>query len=250
MDACNQNPPTTKPAAGNSRARSGADGALIVNGSISGSPVTISGGALGGIGIISGAAVAVNSGATLAPGPTAGFGILTIRNILTLAAGSATLVPVQHSPLTNDAVNISGTLFAGGTLFVANSALDLTNGDSFKLFIAPNFSGNFTNIILPPLADRLFWNTNTLKTAGTISVVALTSPTIANIQIAGANLVISGTGGPSSWPYSVLSATNLTAAQWNSIATNQFDADGNYSLAVTNAVNLNQPQTFYQLQLQ
>ena len=80
--------------------------------------------------------------------------------------------------------------------------------------------------------------------------MALTSPTIANVQLSGANLIISGTNGVNSWPYFILSATNLAAAQWIPIATNQFDTGGNFSLTLTNAVDPNQPQTFYQLQLQ
>lgn len=227
------------------------NGTLVVNGSLSGAPVIVAGGALAGVGTIAGAPVMVGPGVTFAPGPVAGFGILTISNNLTLAGESTTLMQAQHSPLTNDALRVSGMLFASGTLIVTNGgALDLTNGDSFKLFIAPNFSGGFTNIILPTLTDGLLWNTNTLASAGTISVVALTSPAISNVQISGLNLVISGTSGINSWPYWVLTSTNLSAGQWNSIATNQFDAAGNFSLTLTNTVDPSQPRTFYKLQLQ
>ena len=34
------------------------------------------------------------------------------------------------------------------------------------------------------------------------------------------------------------------------IFTNQFDTTGNFSVIVTNAIDPNQPQTFYKLQLQ
>jgi autotransporter-associated beta strand protein len=225
------------------------NGLLVVNGSFNGSSVTVFGGGLGGGGVISGAAVVVNSGATLAPGPTAGFGILTISNNLTLAAGSTMFVPVQHSPLTNAAVKISGTLFAGGTLIVTNSALDLTNGDSFKLFITPNFSGAFTNLILPPLADGLVWNTNALKISGTLSVAALAPPTIGGLALTGTSLTGSGSGGIPYWTYYVLTSTNLTfATPWTPVATNQFDVGGNFLF--TNTIAPGQPQTFFRLQLQ
>ncbi len=83
----------------------------------SGAVAVNSGGTLAGTGIISGA-VTVNSGGALAPGNP--LGTLTISNNLTLAAGSTTFMQVQHSPLTNNAVKISGTLTEGGTLNVTN----------------------------------------------------------------------------------------------------------------------------------
>jgi len=207
-----------------------------------------SGGTLGGTGIITGA-VTVNSGGALAPGNS--LGTLTISNNLTLVAGSTTFMQIQHSPLTNDMVKISGTLTAGGTLNVTNiGAGAFANGDTFKLFNVVGYSGSFTGFVLPPLMGNLVWNTNTLKNSGTLSVVALAPPRISGIQINGTNLVMSGSGGASLWPYFLLASTNLAlpAAQWMSVASNQFDMDGNF--AVTNAVNPSWPQTFYRLELQ
>jgi autotransporter-associated beta strand protein len=225
------------------------NGTLLINGSFNGSPVTVSGGTLGGGGVISGAPVAVNSGGTFAPGSP--FGTLTVSNNLTLAGGSTASFLVQHSPLMNSAVKVSGTLFAGGTLSVTDAGSGtLDNGDSFQLITAGNASGGFTNLILPPLTGSLVWNTNTLNTSGTISVVTLTSPTIGNLQIAAGNLTISGTGGVNSWPYVVFSSTNLTAGPWIPIAASQCDYAGNFSLVLTNVFNSGQPQTFYKLQLQ
>ena len=156
-------------------------GTLLVNnlggsGTGSGNVTVASGGALGGKGIISGA-VTVNSGGALAPGNP--LGTLTISNNLTLAAGSTTFMQVQHSPQTNNAAKISGTLAEGGTLNV--TYLGVTgpvNGDSFKLFSAANYSGAFAGFDLPPLTGNLVWNTNVLINSGVLSVVALTSPVI------------------------------------------------------------------------
>ena len=78
--------------------------------------------------------------------------------------------------------------------------------------------------------------------------MTLTPPTIADIQIAGGKLVVNGSGGVNSWPFLLLASTNLAAAQWVPVATNQFDAAGNFIL--TNAINPDWPQTFYRLQLQ
>jgi hypothetical protein len=86
-----------------------------------------------------------------------------------------------------------------------------------------------------------------LNTNGTISVITLTSPTISGIQNDGGNLILSGSGGPSGWPYIVLSTTELNSS-WVPVATNYFDALGNFSS--TNAFNPNQSQLFYKLQLQ
>jgi autotransporter-associated beta strand protein len=228
-------------------------GTLLVNnlaGSATGTNLVAvnSGGTLAGTGIISGA-VAVNTGGVFASGNP--LGTLTISNNLTLATGSTTLIQVQHLPLTNNAAKITGTLAEVGTLWVTNTGTSaLTNGDSFQLFNATSYSGAFTSLVLPSLAGNLLWNTNTVNTSGALSVVALTSPTIAHLNLAGGNLIISGSGGVNSWPYYLMASTNLTlpAAQWTRVATNQFDTSGNFVL--TNAINSTWPQTFYRLQLQ
>jgi hypothetical protein len=102
--------------------------------------------------------------------------------------------------------------------------------------------------VLPSLTGNLVWNTSVFKNSGTLAVVALTSPLISGVQLSGTNLILSGSGGPNSWPYFVLSATNLAAQQWTPIATNQFSPAGNFSF--TNAIKPNTPQAFYKLQLQ
>ena len=211
--------------------------------------VTInSGGTLAGNGIISGA-VNVTSGGTFAPGPTPGFGAMIISNNVTLAGGSTTMVQVRHSPRTNDVAILTGTLAEAGTLNVSDGgAGGFTAGDSFKLFTAVGYTGAFTNFVLPSLTGNLAWNTSAVKTNGTLSVLALTAPLISSFKLSGNNLIMSGTGGVNGWPYFLLASTNLTSSVWVSIATNQFDAAGNFSL--TNAINPAQPKTFYRLQLQ
>jgi len=229
-------------------------GILLVNntnGSATGSgSVTVAGGGtLGGTGIISGAVTVQNSGA-LAPGTP--LGTLTVSNNLTLASGSTTFVQVQHLPLTNDAVKISGTLIEGGTLNVTDLGIGtLTSGDSFKVFNAGVYSGAFTDFVLPPLGSNLAWKTSTLSGSGVISVVPLSPPpAIGTVRIAGSNVVFSGTNAPDAWTYYILSSTNLSLplTNWTRIATNQTDGNGNY--AVTNSVNPNLPQIFLILKFQ
>ena len=80
---------------------------------------------------------------------------------------------------------------------------------------------------------------------------ALPAPlTITQFIVAGGNFSLVGSGGIANSNYYVLASTNLTlsSAQWVRVATNQFDAGGNF--AITSATNPNWPQTFYRLQLQ
>jgi rhamnogalacturonan endolyase len=223
------------------------NGTLVVNnvvGSGTGTgAVTVSGGVLSGVGSITGS-VSVDSGGVLAPGIP--LGTLTISNNLTLAAGSMTLVRVQHSPFTNSAVKVSGTVTEGGALTITNSGLSVfAAGDTFTLFSAGAFSGAFGNVILPSLSPGLAWNTSALNQSGTLSVVALTSPVISRVKESNGNLVVSGTGGPDGLPYHVQLTTNLVSPQWISIMTNQFDESGNFIFS--NALNSGSPQCYYRL---
>jgi rhamnogalacturonan endolyase len=191
----------------------------------------------------------LGSGATLAPG-TNGVGRLAFIWNLTFAPGSTNLFEISKSPLTNDTVVVwsGGTLTNGGTLIVSNLAGTLAAGDNFKLFDAANYSGSFSAVILPALASGLAWNTSTLATNGTISVVAITPPSFASISANGDELVITGSG-PANGKFFVLSSTNvaLPIASWTRLATNQFSGAGTFTF--TNATTPGVPQTFYRLQL-
>ena len=226
-------------------------GSLLVNnlsGSATGTGAVAvnSSGTLGGTGIISGP-VTLNIGGTLAPGNP--FGTLTIANNLTLAAGSTTVMSVQHSPPANSAVNVSGTLAENGTLVVNDvGAGGFIVGDSFKLFTAGTVFGAFTNVVLPTLTTNLVWNTNALNVSGTLAVAAYAPPTFGALTVTGNKLICSGTGGIPYWTYFLLAATNLTSATWMPVATNAFDASGNFIF--TNVLPAGQPQTFIRLELQ
>ena len=60
---------------------------------------------------------------------------------------------------------------------------------------------------------------------------------------------MSGTNGPASGNYYVLTATNvaLPLTNWSRIATNQFNASGNFNL--TNPIDPATLQKFYRLEL-
>jgi hypothetical protein len=69
----------------------------------------------------------------------------------------------------------AGQLTYGGTLTVANTGLSLAPGDSFRLFVATTYAGNFSAINLPALPAGLAWDTSRLSVDGTISVPTITA---------------------------------------------------------------------------
>jgi autotransporter-associated beta strand protein len=226
-------------------------GKLFVNGSLpAGGPVLVAnGGTLGGTGIIKGSAT-VQSGGTLSPGAN-GIGALTFSNSLALASGCTNIFEITKSPATNDVAKISGALTNGGILIVTNiGATPPAAGDAFKLFNAASYSGSFAGTQLPPLPVGLAWNTGSLNTTGTISVIVTAAPFISSVFISSGKIVFNGNGGVGDGNFVLLGATNITLplAGWTPLQTNQFDAGGNFSF--TNAANPNQPQSFYRLLLQ
>jgi len=81
------------------------------------------------------------------------------------------------------------------------------------------------------------------------NVTVSSVPVIVGIQTSGTNLVFGGTSGSANGTYYVLMTTNvaLPLAQWQRIATNNFDASGNFF--VTNAISTGRFGRFYRLQL-
>lgn len=137
-------------------------GNLLVNGSIGGGTVTVTGGTLGGSGQIS-VPVTVNSLATLAPGNS--IGTLTISNTLTLLGTS--VMEVSHS--SNDKVRGVSTLSLGGALQVVVVG-SLSGGEQFKLFDASSYSGDFSIYDLPALPSPLGWDSSTVAVDGILKV--------------------------------------------------------------------------------
>ena len=224
-------------------------GTLLVNGALGGGNVTItSGGVLGGNGTINGA-VTNQSGGTVSAGTS--IGILTISNALTFLNNSTNLVEINKTAGTNDLIRGLTTVTYGGTLVVVNLSGTLAANDSFKLFSAATYTGNFASSNLPALGGGLAWDTSGLSVNGTLKVTtaAATSPQIGSVALSSTNLILTGTGGTAGADYWVLTATNLTQprANWTSIATNQFITGGNFNF--TNAVDPLKPTLFYLLQV-
>lgn len=226
-------------------------GTLNLLGSISG-PVAIVGGTLCGNGAIGGA-VTNQSGGSLAPGlGISSIGTLIINNSLTLQPGSTTLIKIGKNgdSMVSDAVAGITTLSCGGTLIVTNiSANPPTAGDTFQIFSATNYSGSFSNVMLPALGANLYW-TNNLAVNGTLSVVLGTvNPKPGQISLSGENLILTGSGGAAGYGFSILSSTNLALpfTNWSLAATGACDGNGNF--VVSNGLPVSGPGQFYRIRI-
>lgn len=221
-------------------------GTLLVNGTASGSGVNVNAGTLGGTGLVSGA-TSILPGAKLAPG-AGNLGTLSFNNDLTIGGNLAFKVKKSVSP-SNDVASVGGSLSNTntGTLSLQNLGGALKAGDTFTLFTGPLTGGNLLTI---STAGGIIWSNN-LAVDGSVSVLStnVPRPIVKGFSISGTNIVVSGTNGLANGNYFVLMATNLTLprASWTSIATNAFDANGNFNF--TNSVNAGSPQSFYLLQL-
>jgi autotransporter-associated beta strand protein len=206
------------------------NGTLAVNGSLGRSAVIVqTNGTLGGTGVVTN--VVVNIGGAISPGIAGAIGTLTVSNNATLQ-GSANM-EISKAPATNDVLK-AATITLGGTLNVTNLAGTLASGDSFKLF-SGTLSGGIGVGTLPPLWPGLSWNTSALNSSGIISVTGTRLPPHITSEVAsGGNFVISGSGGLVGATYYVLATNNVSAplATWPRIATNVFDASGNFSASI------------------
>jgi len=214
------------------------NGTLAVNGSLGRSAVTVQiNGTLAGTGGVTN--VNVNFGGGISPGGAGAIGTLTISNNANLL-GNANM-DINKSTGTNDVLKATSiSLF--GTLNVTNLAGTLASGDSFKLFSAPSLGGAVTIGSLPPLWPGLSWNTSAVNSSGIITVTGTRlPPQITAEGVSGANFVINGSGGVVGATYYVLATNNVAAplATWPRIATNVFDASGNFSASIPTAAGDN-----------
>jgi autotransporter-associated beta strand protein len=148
-------------------------GILVLNGaSTFAGPVTVNGGALGGTGSLQ-CPVTILNGGTLVPGGAA-IGTLTVGNSLTYAAGSNHVARIfkSGSNLISDQVSGMTSVTYGGSLSVTASGDALTAGDSFRLFQAGVYHGEFSALNLPPLAQGLAWDVSGLAVDGILAVDA------------------------------------------------------------------------------
>ena len=157
-------------------------GTLVIRGMNSGNSALVvnSNATLRGTGIITGP-VTVQAGGILAPAANANQAgaVLTLGNSLTLASGSFTVMGIKSGGI-RDQVAVAGTFTCSGTLTVTNPGGPLITGDTFKLFAASSYAGGFSKLQLPALGAGLCWS-DSLASNGTMTVVAIVPPTVANL---------------------------------------------------------------------
>jgi fibronectin-binding autotransporter adhesin len=221
-------------------------GALLVNGALGNSPVTVLNGAtLGGNGTL-GASATVNSGATLSPGAN-GLGILAVNGTVTLRG--TTFMELNRALGTNDLLLVGSTLSYGGTLVLTNLSGVLAPDDTLKLFSAQSYTGAFTNFVPATPGPGLTWDASLLATNGTLKVAVAPRPVLSGIALIGTNLVLTAANGVPGEKFYLLQSTNLSlpATNWTPVLTNTFGLDG--QVAVTNPVNASATGVFYLLEL-
>jgi autotransporter-associated beta strand protein len=108
----------------------------------------------------------------LAPGDGIGtMGTLVFTTTVTLDGTAEFEIRKQGVVLSSDVAGVTGSLTLGGILNVTAVGDPLAFGDTFDLFDAGSFLGNFTDINLPGLPGGLAWSTDQLATEGEITVV-------------------------------------------------------------------------------
>jgi hypothetical protein len=143
----------------------------------------------------------ISAGATLYLNTT----IQTVANLLTTTATPAVLgtlniaIDKGGTPSSGLLIESDGNpMYLSGNLVVTNIGGALALGDTFTLFNSSGgFSGGFTSVVLPSLADGLGWSNN-LAVDGTIKVVVgggpsfvLNLPGTTNYAFVGGNSIYS-----------------------------------------------------------
>jgi len=218
------------------------NGTLVINGSLAAaSAVTVTAnGTLSGIGTVGGP-VTVNG--TITPGNPGTNGLLTCSANVTI--NGAALMKLNN--LTNDALVAGGTLTYGGTLNVPLLAGTPALNNSFKLFTAGSYSGNFTVTNLPALGSGLAWNWNPAN--GTLSVVSGVNlnPTNIVVSVSGSSLTLSWPADHIGW--TLQSQTNSLNVGLNPNPSAWVTVPGSTTVDSVNIMmDPNQPTVFYRLQ--
>lgn len=168
---------------------------------------------------------------------TVGAGTLTVSNNLTLAGTQSV----------NFAVGTNSSLIAVTGNLSLNATLNITNAAGFGPGTYPLFSyhGSLTGTpVLGATPGGLgFTYQLDTSTAGSVNLIVSAPappapPVFGGIVLSNGNLVISGSGGPTNGTYYVLTSTNISAplSQWTPVATNMFDAAGNFVFTNTAAL--------------
>ena len=195
-----------------------------------------------------------SSFASIAGNPGSGLYFAFTNGVLSVnsAATGPTLTSVSPNPVKGSSYPVNLSLTGSG--FTGATAVLLTNvtaniGASYPPIV--NSSTSITVSFVPGIAASS-WNATVINgtpsTQVGFTVVSPGSITISKTGLGAAGagkLVLSGSGGTPGNSYAVLSTTNLNPAVWTSVATNQFDANGNFSY--TNDISNTNPKVFFRI---
>ncbi|HEU5395797.1 MAG TPA: autotransporter-associated beta strand repeat-containing protein, partial [Verrucomicrobiae bacterium] len=198
-------------------------------------------GTLGGTGFIFGP-VTVNSGGAVAPG-TNGVGQLTLKSNLILNGGAALNFDVGTA---GDKLAVSNALALNGIINV-NGVAGFGPGTFTVMTYGGALSGTLPMVVGKPAGYSIVANTNT---AGQIRLVVqpFVPPAISSVKFIGNKIILNGTGSTNDFYY-VLTSTNvaLPLAEWTTLSTNRFGADGTFHF--TNAFDASLPQSIYRVEM-
>ena len=211
----------------------------------------------------------------IAIGGGAMLNVAGLTNTFALAAGqtlsnSATGTGIVCGNF-NDTAGTNSFIYTNGTpcLLVTNGTFTLGAATIFKLsnvgpallpgnykLIARAATGNAGNVAgtLPAfsVSGVAAGATSSLQLSGGelfLNVTATNPPVLGGIQLAGTNLILTGSNGITGANYLLLAATNLSLplTSWTLLSTNQFGSHGSVNL--TNPLDPTRPQMFYRLRL-
>jgi len=132
-----------------------------------------------------------------------------------------------------------------------------TNGAAVSFdsnFIYYTNANNVADVIFYSVQDvrtnppAIYRSGDTQRTT-TGEIILVPPPPISGVALNGSNFVLSGSNGIAGRPFYLLGTTNivLPLSQWQFLATNAFDGNGNFTVTNSNPTNV---QQFYRLQLQ
>jgi hypothetical protein len=186
-----------------------------------------------------------------------------------LASNAVTTVPAAFSSLASPSitygtasVTLTGTVSGPGSVYPANteSVSATINGYTVNGSVingTGGFSITYNNASLAtdglgsyPITYAYAGDSSLIgvtNSSATLTITALTRPTITSATLTGTSLVISATNGTHNGTYRLMETTNLAAPEnWTAVMTGSFDAYGNVTL--TNTINPSIKQEFFSIQ--
>jgi len=176
-------------------------------------------------------------------------------------SGGSALVFTNLSSTTAAAFHADYLYLNGNCTLKVADAANLSAGNEYPLAqiggaIVTNSGSGFSLALPPGVSGTLVHDLNILPGYTTLAlnvtaIVPYTPPvTFTGVAVAGQNLVLSASGGTPGDPVTVLGSSSLVlpVAQWTTVATGNYDSNGNFTYTVTGALNSGQPQQFYRLQ--